>query len=153
MSEITLHDLKSDCAALAARIATYEAKLPRILNIQHAAIELRAGERYAGEVLNADGSLKHRLALVSVSSIVYDWGDAMAVAARADDGSAPDRQEGALLIANCKLHLPASGSFWLADEYEGSASHAWCCGFGTGYADYDGKRYERQAVVVRRLNP
>ena len=152
MSEITLHALKSDYVALGARIAAYEAKLPHILNIAAAAIELRAGENYAGEILNADGSLNYRLALVSVSDDNHDWASAGDYA-KSMGGKRPNFAERALLIANCKPHLPASGTFWLGEEYEGNASVAWHCYFGNGYTIPGSKSVEARAVVVRRLNP
>lgn len=152
MSEITLQALKSDCAALVARIATYEANLPRILNIGAVAIELRAGEHYAGEILNADGSLNYRLALVSVSDKSHDWASAD-VYAKSVGGKRPSLAERGLLIANCKPHLPESGTFWLDDEYGGNASYAWGCAFYYGSTYYYCKSFERQSVAVRRLNP
>ena len=152
MSEITLQALKSDCAALVARIATYEAKLPRILNFPATSIELRAGGHYAGEILNADGSLNYRLALVSVSDKSHDYVGAGDYA-KSVGGKRPNLAERGLLIANCKPHLPKEGVFWLDDEYEGNAAYAWNCDFDDGYPYYSSKSYERQAVVVRRLIP
>jgi len=152
MPEITLDALKSDYVALGARIATYEENLPRILNIAGAAIELRAGEHYAGEMLKPDGTLDYRLALVSVSDKKYDHSGAGNYA-ESVGGKRPNLAERGLLIANCKAHLPTEGVFWLEDEYEGDASYAWGCSFDDGYAGYGIKSYERQAVVVRRLIP
>ncbi len=150
MSETTLDDLKSDYDALGARIAAYEAKLPRILNIPSASIELRAGEHYGGEILNADGTLNYRIALVTVNTKGHDW-SAAGEFAKSVGGKRPNRAEARLLLANCKPHLPADGVFWLDDEYEGDASYAWYCFFHYGDTDVLHKSYERQAVVVRRF--
>jgi hypothetical protein len=151
MPEITLDALKSDCAALVERIATYEAKLPRILNIAGAVIELRTGEHYAGEILNADGTLNYRLALVSVSEKSCNWASADDYA-KSVGGKRPNLAERGLLIANCKPHLPKEGTFWLDDEYEGNASYAWGCHFGNGCTGYGDKSYGRQAVAVRLIH-
>lgn len=152
MPEITLDALKADYVALGARFAAYEANAPRILNIAAAAIELRAGEHYAGEMLNSDGSLNYRLALVSVSDTTHDHAGADKYA-KSVGGTRPTLAERGLLIANCKDHLPKEGSFWLDDEYAGNASCAWYCYFGYGLANSSGKSCERQAVAVRRLIP
>jgi hypothetical protein len=150
MPEITLDDLKSDYTALGERIASYEAKLPRILNIPAAAIELRAGEHYAGEMLKADGTLDYRLALISVSEKKHDYAGAGDYA-KSVDGKRPNLAERGLLIANCKPHLPSEGYFWLDDEYESDASYAWVCYFDDGNTYLSLKSYERQAVAVRRF--
>ncbi len=133
-----------------SEIAAYEAKLPRILNIPAAAIELRAGEHYGGEILNADGTLNYRIALVAVNSAGHAWAAAGDLA-ESLGGKRPNRAEAALLIANCKPHMPDSGWFWLDDECEGDASFAWICYFGYGYTSDDHKSVERQAVVVRLI--
>ncbi len=129
MSEITLDALKAQANDLIARIAAYEADRPRVLNVAGIAIELSAGEHYAGAALNEDGSVKHHLVLLAAKpSADLDWDDAKAWAA-AVRGSLPDRQEAALIYANCKAHVDAEWH-WTSERHETNASCAWYCYFG-----------------------
>ena len=153
MSEITLEAIEAKQTELAALIAKFKADAPRVLKINGADITLVAGEYYAGEVLNHDGSLKHRLVFVSISDeSSFDFDDAQTYASE-NGGAAPDVQEAALLIANCRQHLPTSGFFWTSKRHETDASYAWDCSLISGGTGYGGTSARGRAVVVRRLIP
>ena len=115
------------------------------------AIALNPGERYAGPVLDAAGQLKHHLILLPARpdkrapwQAQMDW-------AASVGGTLPDRQEQALLFANCKDALPPVWC-WSSETHEDDASYAWLCYFDAGYqTSYLLKSYEGSAVAVRRL--
>ena len=117
-----------------------------------ATIELRPGERYSGAVLDQDGNVKHHLILLPDRPAArVCWQDAMAWA-ESVDGQLPDRQEQALLFANCKPHLQKTWH-WSSETHEEDASYAWYCCFDDGFQNYYHKSYEGSAVAVRRLIP
>lgn len=122
--------------------------------IPAAAIELHPGERYAGQVLNEAGQIKHHLVLLPARpERRLSWKDAMAWA-KGIGAQLPDRQEQALLYANCKQHLQPAWH-WSCQEDEEDASYAWDCNFGNGNQSYYGtlKSFGGSAVAVRRLIP
>ena len=122
------------------------------IHLPAATIELRPGEHYAGPVLDEAGQIKHHLVLLPDRPAQrVNWQDAMAWA----DGigaQLPDRQEQALLFANCKPHLQP-GWHWSCQEDEEDASFAWTCYFNSGLQSGYRKSFEGSAVAVRRLNP
>ncbi|MBI3103220.1 MAG: hypothetical protein HYY98_16960 [Burkholderiales bacterium] len=111
---------------------------------------LNPGEHYAGPVLDESGQLKHHLVLLPARPERHlNWDDAMAWA----DGigaQLPDRQEQALLFANCRDALSEEWC-WSRQEDEEDASFAWGCHFGDGYQVNNHKSFEGSAVAVRRL--
>ena len=122
------------------------------IQLPAATIELRPGERYSGAVLDQDGNVKHHLILLPDRPAArVCWQDAMAWA-KSVGGQLPDRQEQALLLANCKPHLQKTWH-WSSETHEEDASYAWNCYFSNGYQDYYRKGYEGSAVAVRRLIP
>ncbi|EON13436.1 DUF1566 domain-containing protein [Pandoraea sp. SD6-2] len=155
MTQVTLEavyakqtELAKLTASLLAAVAT--PKTTRI-EIPAAVVELRPGEHYAGEVLNEDGTLKHRLALVAVSpEAAHSW-EGSAEFAKNLGYSRPTRAEARLLLANCRPHLPKEGWFWTDDAYEQNAAYAWHCYLSYGYAYGTLKSYEGLAVAVRRF--
>ena len=131
MSEITLEAIETRQQELVALIAKYKAEAPRVLNVGAMAIELAAGEHYAGAVLNDDGSVKHHLVLLGDKpDDTLTWQDAKVWAATVH-GGLPDRQEAALIFANCKQHVDARWH-WTCEAYEPNASFAWDCIFDYG---------------------
>ena len=158
MSAITLEIVQAKQADLATQhtqLAEMIKKLaeqakPTTLAFDEFEIELFPGERYAGAVLDADGKLLHHLVLLaSKPDAKLNWADAMAWAQRAG-GSLPNRQEQALLFANCKPHL-AGEWHWSSETHADDASYAWSCSFGDGFQGGSHKSYERSAVAVRRV--
>ncbi len=128
-------------------MTTPETTTPKI---PEATIELHPGERYAGPVLDAEGRIKHHLVLLpNRPESRLNWGDAKAWA-ESVGGQLPDRQEQALLFANCKPHLQ-SGWHWSCQEHEEDASYAWGCYFLNGYQSRDLKSFEGSAVAVRLI--
>ena len=151
MPDITLDALKSDYAALGARITAYEAALPRILNVAAVAIELLAGEHYAGAVLNADGTVKHHLVLMAAKpddTITWQAAKDWAISA---GGVLPDRQEAALIYANCKPHV--DGVWHWTSAQHTNESDAWVCDFSYGFQGHVHKGNDDAARAVRRVNP
>ena len=115
-------------------------------------IHLQPGERYAGPVLDAEGNVKHHLVLLpNKPETRLNWDDAKAWASSVG-GQLPDRQEQALLYANCKPHLQPK-LHWSSEEDEDDASYAWYCDFYGGYQILTHESFEGSAVAVRRLNP
>ncbi len=122
------------------------------LQIAALAIELQPDERYAGPVLDDAGQLKHHLILLPARPAQRAPWQAQMDWAASVGGHLPDRQEQALLYANCKDALPPAWC-WSSQEHEEDASFAWVCYFYTGYQGYFHKSDEGSAVAVRRLIP
>lgn len=122
------------------------------IQLAAAVFELHTGERYAGPVLDEAGQIKHHLVLLPARpERRLSWQNAMAWA-EGIGAQLPDRQEQALLYANCKPHLQP-GWHWSCKEDEEDASSAWYCYFyDGGQSDYL-KSFEGWAVAVRRLIP
>jgi hypothetical protein len=152
MSEITLDALKSDYAALGARIAAYEANRPRVVGLPAIDIELASGEHYVGVVLNEDGTIKHHLVLLGDKpDDTLTWEEAKVWAATVH-GGLPDRQEAALIYANCKAHVDTRWH-WTNERHETNASYAWFCSFSNGGQYCSNASSAGAARAVRRLKP
>jgi hypothetical protein len=157
VTTITLEDIQAEHNRLAVLIAalTEQSKptsRPTLLIVPEATITLQVGEHYAGTVLDADGKIKHHLVLMAPRpDSDLDWDDAMAWAEEIG-GSLPDRQEQALLYANCKPHLKPVWQ-WSCQQHEQDASFAWDCTFINGSQEYDRKSAEGAAVAIRRVTP
>lgn len=124
---------------------------PTVLKISGIDITLQPGERYAGPVLDADGKVKHHLVLLPNSPDGdVNWANATKWA-QSIGGALPDRQEQALLYANCKPHLRPVWH-WSCETHANDASYAWSCYFYSGGQDGTHKSAEVAAVAVRRLN-
>jgi hypothetical protein len=149
---ITLQQIQARQSELADLIAkfTAQAQATRVITIDEADIELQPGEQYAGAVLDAEGQHKHHLVLMAaVPEADLNWADAKAWAEKVG-GSLPDRQEQALLYANCKPHLKAQWH-WSSEAHATDASSAWGCGFSYGTQICHLKSAEGAARAVRRV--
>ena len=150
---ITLETIEAKQTELSQLIAKFKAQpaaTPILHRFGEVEIELQPGERYAGMVLNQDGKLLHHLVLMAQRPDGdVNWQDAMDWAASVG-GTLPNRQEQALLYANCKPHLDAVWH-WSSETYAGDASCAGLCIFGYGYQYDSHKSYEGSAVAVRRI--
>ena len=96
--------------------------------------ELKAGEIYAGILLNEDGSPSHHLILLPGDNAGADWQTQMDWA-KSTGGELPTRREQSLLYANCKQH------FERVDAPEPEPV-AWVLGYYAGYlsiATVDGR--------------
>ena len=120
------------------------------LQITPVAIELQPSERYAGPVLDAAGQLKHHLILLPARPDKRAPWQAQVDWAASVGGTLPDRQEQALLYANCKDALPPVWC-WSSETHEDSASYAWDCYFLRGHQGHNHKSYDGSAVAVRLI--
>ena len=119
----------------------------RQIAIAASTIALAEGERYAGSVLDEQGHHLHHLVLMAPRpGSRLHWQAAMDWAASVG-GALPNRQEQALLYANCKPHLQPTWH-WTSEAL--NSSSAWYCGFNYGYQYVNPKSYEGSAVAVRR---
>jgi len=149
MTTITLESIETRQTELADMIARFKAQ-PTHVVLPAACIALQPGERYAGMVLDDAGQLKHHLILLAQRpGKKLAWQPAMDWAASVG-GTLPDRQEQALLYANCKPHLDPTWH-WSRQTHDNDASYAWVCSFGDGYQINGPKSYEGSAVAVRLI--
>ena len=151
MSAITLESVKARQAELAEMIEqlTAAARQPTWLFLPEV-VKLLPGELYAGPVFDANGKLQHHLVLMPQKpNGKLNWQAAMEWA-ESIGGTLPNRQEQALLYANCKPHLDKYWH-WSGETDEDDASFAWGCFFDTGTQHYNPKSYEGCAVAVRRV--
>jgi hypothetical protein len=152
MPEITLQAVRAKQTELNAMIAALMAQPVATIAVDAIDIDLRDGEHYAGAVLNEDGTVKHHLVLLADKPAEsLNWQAAKDWAASVG-GELPDRQEAALIFANCKPHVEAAWH-WTSETHESNASDAWDCFFSNGHQSGNGKSYAGCARAVRRLNP
>ena len=113
------------------------------------------GGVYAGQVREEDGSTYHQIKSTVKPAGLLNHGAATKWAASLtvdghSDFTLPTRRGSSLLFANLR-HLFEAAYYWTCETYKGDASYAWHCYFIHGDTDYDDKRFERQAVAVRRF--
>lgn len=150
MSEVTLQAVQAKQAELASMIAQLVASAATSIALPELVIDLRPGERYAGAILNEDGTVAHHTILMaSEPDGRLTWQDAMAWASDVG-GELPSRREQALLFANLREQFQ-SAWYWSSEAHANDASYAWRQYFGYGTQDYDPKSYEVLARAVRRL--
>ena len=111
--------------------------------------DLKAGESYAGIIIDDNGSMHHVILLAGDADEAthqeqLDW-------AKSIGGDLPTRQEQSLLFANCKKHFKRDW-YWSSELYEPASGYAWYQDFSNGiqvsyHKDGDGCR----ARAVRRL--
>lgn len=109
-------------------------------------VALDDGERYAGEIVNPDGAVSHRVVLLA-GSFSGTWSDAKAWAYTAG-GDLPSRREMALLKANVGDAL-ANEYHWSSEAHEGG--EAWGMNFLRGYLTPNRQSDEYRACAVRRV--
>lgn len=152
MSAITLEAIQAKQTELAQLIAQFQqpAQVITYIEIEETTIALQPGERYAGAVLDDDGdAVCHLILMAQRPSKKLTWQAAMDWA-EGVGGSLPDRQEQALLFANCKNYLEAAWH-WSNQTHEDDASYAWDCYFYYGNQNLSHKSCEGSAVAVRRV--
>lgn len=152
MTAVTIEQIQAKQTELASMIAQLLATPAQstTIEIEEDSIELAAGERYAGAVLDANGQHMHHLVLMAARAEQNMTWQAALEWAEAEGGALPTRQEQALLFANCKPHLTPRWH-WSCEEHETDASSAWGCGFSHGGQLHDHKSSEGSAVAVRRV--
>ena len=151
MSMITLQDIKATQDRLATMIAEFEASTRALLVLPEAQIEIGPGERYAGAILDDDGSIAHHVVLLLGERESINHGDAVSWAAEVG-GALPTRREQSLLYANLKGAFAAAW-YWSCETHETNGEFAWFQNFLDGYQNDFHKSYEGRAVAVRRLIP
>jgi hypothetical protein len=150
MSIITLDQIEARQTELADMIAKFKTQpAPVVLTIVESRIELRAGERYAGVILNDDGTPAHHLVLLPGEAEDINWQDAMAWASNAG-GELPTRREQSLLFANLGREFKAAW-YWSAESHANDGSCAWHQYFNNGNQYYYHKSYEGRCRAVRRI--
>jgi hypothetical protein len=151
MTNITLDSIKTEHSRIADMIATLEAKakVEAAFPITVTFPELKAGERYIGAIISADGAKREHIILLPGELESANWKDATAWA-KSIGGELPDRCEGALLFATIKDEFKPEWH-WLREEHASYPDYAWFQGFGNG-SQYDiRKSIEGRARAVRRL--
>lgn len=154
MSTITLDDIHAAVLRLSELIEAFvktakPVSQPTLLIAPEVRIALHPSEHYAGVVLNNAGQMKHHLILLADRPRKdLTWAEAMDWAKQVG-GCLPDRQEHALIYANCKPHMKPEWH-WSSEQHE-NASYAWFCGFDDGTQNYTYKSAEGAAVAVRRI--
>jgi hypothetical protein len=148
---ITLEHIEAEHSRIAAMIEEFK-KQPKTTeyHIDAITIPFAGGERFAGAVLNDDGTLSHYLILLPGDAEDLNWKDALAWAAN-KGGELPSRREQSLLFANLKSEFQ-SACYWSAEEHQ-SPGWAWSQGFGLGIQTSLLQNAELRARAVRRFIP
>ncbi|WP_175725129.1 DUF1566 domain-containing protein [Burkholderia ambifaria] len=149
---ITLEQIEADHARIGAMIEEIKKQGQATeYRIEALTIPLAAGERFAGQVLNEDGSLSHYLILLPGDADDITWSDAKAWAAERG-GELPTRREQSLLFANLKGEFEER-AYWSAEAHESEPGWAWFQDFLTGTQYGNLQSHEFRARAVRRFIP
>ena len=145
---ITLEQIEAKQTELADLIEKFKTQpKPIQYGIPAVVINLAPGERYAGLVLNDDGTASHHLVLLPGDEVGLTWPAAKARAIE-QGGQLPSRREQALLYANLPGEFEATW-YWSSTVY--SEASAWYQYFGHGGQVYGHQSNELRARAVRRL--
>lgn len=154
MTTITLELIQAKQAELAEMIqqlASSKAVQGEVIQLPQTEITLKPGERYAGVVLDAFGRVQRHLVLMAQHPAGrLKWQDALYWAFSVG-GRLPNRQEQALLFANCRPYLETAWH-WSCVTDKDDDSYAWVCHFGGGGQSVFRKEYEGPAVAVRSIS-
>ncbi len=149
---ITLQAIENEHARIATMIEEFKRQpRPSEYRVDAVTIPLAAGERFAGAVLNDDGTLQHYLILLPRQADDVSWTAALEWAAE-QGGELPTRREQSLLFANLKTEFDES-CYWSAERHEENSGWAWCQRFLNGRQDYYCQNNEFRARAVRRFIP
>ena len=110
--------------------------------------DLKAGESYAGIIIDDNGSMHHVILLAGDADEAphqeqLDW-------AKSIGGDLPTRQEQSLLFANCKKHFKRDW-YWSSELYEPGSGYAWFQIFDYGNQNLNYLSAGLRARAVRRL--
>ena len=144
----TLAEIEASHAETGKLIAAFKARATTQVVLAALQIDLKHGERYAGAILNDDGTVGHHLILLPGQADDINWKDAQDWAAKAG-GELPTRREQALLFANLKGGFETA-YYWSSEQY--SDSSAWYQYFNSGTQGFISKSAELRARAVRRLS-
>lgn len=148
---VTLEAIEAKHSEISALIETFKKQsTSTTVEVAAASVTLAAGERYAGLILDDDGTPSHHLILLPGDADGSNWADANAWAEK-QGGGLPTRREQSLLFANLKGEFQRA-YYWSNETHESDSECAWFQFFDDGYQlnlhkDYDGCR----ARAVRRL--
>jgi hypothetical protein len=150
---ITLEAIEAQQSRISEMIAAFKAQ-PRAIEyrIDAVTIPLAVGERFAGAILNDDGTLSHYLIkLPGEADSKVNWSGAQTYASE-QGGEAPTLRELALMRTNLRDEFEDE-VYWSAEEYAGDSSYAWSQGFHYGSQISGPKGAALRAVAVRRFIP
>ncbi|WP_321789349.1 DUF1566 domain-containing protein [Burkholderia pyrrocinia] len=149
---ITLQAIESEHARIGALIDEFK-KQPRAseYHVDATTVPLASGERFAGAILNDDGTLSHYLILLPGQAEDVNWKDAIAWAAERG-GELPTRREQSLLFANLK-HEFDERYYWSCEQHEENSGWAWYQHFYIGNQGDNHQYLELRARAVRRFIP
>ncbi|MBN6728512.1 DUF1566 domain-containing protein [Burkholderia multivorans] len=147
----TLEAIEAEHARIGAMIEELK-KQPRATEyrVDPVTIPLAAGERFAGSILNEDGTLSHYLILLPGEAESMSWRQACEWAEQ-QGGELPSRREQSLLFANLHGEFEAAW-YWSGEEAEESG-WAWYQSFGDGTQDTNPQDLKLRARAVRRFIP
>ncbi|MBR8221262.1 DUF1566 domain-containing protein [Burkholderia ambifaria] len=149
---ITLEQIEADHARIGAMIEEIKKQGQATeYRIEALTIPLAAGERFAGQVLNEDGSLSHYLILLPGDADDITWSDAKAWAAERG-GELPTRREQSLLFANLKGEFEER-AYWSAEAHDSESGWAWFQYVNYGLQHTSHQTNEFRARAVRRFIP
>ncbi|NMV37206.1 DUF1566 domain-containing protein [Ralstonia insidiosa] len=148
---ITLEAIKAEHTKIGEMIAIFEKQAPTEHHIAAATIPLAAGERFAGPILNDDGTLSHYVILLPGEAEEVNWADACKWAEE-KGGVLPDRSEQSLLYTNLKAEFQEAW-YWSGQAHERESGWAWFQHFGDGTQTCDDRHDELRARAVRRFIP
>lgn len=153
MPPITLESIQAKQSEIDKLIQQFKAQPAQstLFVYPETSIDLSPGEHYAGPVLDESGAVVHHLVLMAARPDKrMPWQAAMDWAQRVG-GELPNRQEQALLYANCKPHIEGVWH-WSGETHADDSSYAWYCLFYSGGQDVTSKSAVGAAVAVRRVN-
>lgn len=152
MTTATLENIQAEHARLGALIAKLQAEQsePTFVEIAEDEIELQPGERYAGAILNDDGSAAHHVVLLAPNPEErMTWAAAKAWA-EGVGGVLPTRREQSLLFANLKAAFEAAW-YWSSEKHEQDGAFAWCQYVFNGSQSSNRTSGEGRVRAVRRV--
>ena len=148
---ITLEAIKAAHEKVREMIATFESQASTEYRVEAATIRLASGEKFAGAVLNDDGTLSHYLIRLPGEKESVNWSEAREWAG-GQGGCLPTRREQSLLFANLKSSFAAAWH-WSDEQHESDSGCAWSQGFSGGGQNGYRKSIKLRAVAVRRFIP
>jgi hypothetical protein len=150
---ITLEGIEAEHRRISDLIEAFRTQpKPTQYHVAAVTVPLAAGERFAGAILNDDGSLSHYLIkLPGETDTKVNWSGAQAYA-RERGGEAPTLRELVLMRTNLRNEFEDE-AYWSGEEHAGDSSAAWSQNFDNGHQGSIHKSAALRAVAVRRFIP
>jgi hypothetical protein len=147
---ITLEAIEAKQSEISTLIEAFKKQsASTTVEIPAACITLAPGERYAGVILDEDGTPSHHLILLPGDAEGSSWIDATTWA-NDQGGGLPTRREQSLLFTNLKGEFEPT-YYWSNETHESDSAYAWYQGFGYGGQNDGRKDVSCRARAVRRL--